>query len=130
MSKRDAIKIFGTDYPTPDGTCIRDYIHIEDLCKAHRLALEKLNEEQEVVYNLGNGTGYSVREVIDTVRRISGKDFQIVEVPRRPGDPPVLTADASKARRELGWTTEYPQLERIVESAWQFHTNNPNGYEE
>ncbi|MBL7215614.1 MAG: UDP-glucose 4-epimerase GalE [Phycisphaerae bacterium] len=129
MGKRDNIKIFGTDYPTEDGTCIRDYIHIEDLCKAHLLALKKLESESEQVYNLGNGTGYSVRQVIDTVRKISGKDFSVIETDRRPGDPPVLTADATKARTELGWTTDYPNLEAIVESAWKFHTDHPNGYE-
>ncbi len=128
MGKRDSIKVFGTDYPTPDGTCVRDYIHIEDLCKAHLLALKKLDTETELVYNLGNGTGYTVRQVIDTVRRVSGKDFNVIETDRRPGDPPVLTADATKARTQLGWTTDFPQLEAIVESAWKFHTDNPNGY--
>ena len=130
MEKRDNIKIFGTDYPTEDGTCVRDYIHIEDLCKAHLLALKKLDTESELAYNLGNGTGYSVREVIDTVRKVSGKAFKVVETDRRPGDPPVLTADASKARAELGWTTDYPELEKIVESAWKFHNDHPNGYED
>ena len=129
MGKRDNIKIFGTDYPTEDGTCVRDYIHIEDLCKAHLLALKKLDIESEQVYNLGNGTGYSVRQVIDTVRKVSGKDFNVVETDRRPGDPPVLTADATKARQQLGWTTDYPTLKAIVESAWKFHTDHPNGYE-
>lgn len=128
MGKRDHIKIYGTDYPTSDGTCVRDYIHIEDLCKAHLLALKRLNDQSELVYNLGNGKGYSVREVIDTVRRVSGKDFNVVETDRRPGDPPVLTADASKARRELGWSTDYAELEKIVQSAWKFHTEHPNGY--
>lgn len=128
MGKRDHIKIYGTDYPTSDGTCVRDYIHIEDLCKAHLLALKRLNDQSELVYNLGNGKGYSVREVIDTVRRVSGKDFNVVETDRRPGDPPVLTADASKARRELDWSTDYPELEKIVQSAWKFHTEHPNGY--
>lgn len=128
MGKRDNIKIFGTDYPTPDGTCIRDYIHVEDLAKAHLLALAKLDSQAEQVYNLGNGKGYSVREVIDCVRKVSGKDFKVVETSRRPGDPPVLTADASKAKKELGWKTDYPQLEKIVESAWEFHTSHPDGY--
>ncbi|MHC5181668.1 MAG: UDP-glucose 4-epimerase GalE [Planctomycetota bacterium] len=130
MGKRDNIKIFGNDYPTEDGTCVRDYIHIEDLCKAHLLALKKLDSESEQVYNLGNGTGYSVREVIDTVRKVSGKDFNVIETDRRPGDPPVLTADATKARVELGWTTDFPELEKIVESAWKFHNDHPNGYGE
>ena len=129
MGKRDNIKIFGTDYPTVDGTCVRDYIHIEDLCKAHLLALKKLDAESEQYYNLGNGKGYSVRQVIDTVRKVSGKDFKVVETDRRAGDPPVLTADAAKAREQLGWTTDFPELEAIVESAWKFHTDNPDGYE-
>jgi len=128
MGKMDSIKIFGTDYPTPDGTCVRDYIHIEDLCRAHLLALDKLDSQVELVYNLGNGKGYSVREVIDTVGKVSGKDFKVVETDRRPGDPPVLTADASKAIKELGWKTEVPELEKIVETAWQWHNTNPNGY--
>lgn len=130
MGKRDSIKIFGTDYPTEDGTCVRDYIHIEDLCKAHLLALKKLDSESELVYNLGNGTGYSVRQVIDTVRKVSGKDFTVEETDRRPGDPPVLTADAAKARNELGWSTDFPELETIVENAWKFHNTHPNGYED
>ena len=90
--------------------------------------LSFLDTESERVFNLGNGTGYSVRQVIDTVRNVSGKDFEVVETDRRPGDPPVLTADATKARQELGWTTDYPELETIVESAWKFHTDHPNGY--
>ncbi len=128
--KRQNIRIFGTDYPTPDGTCIRDYIHVEDLCKAHILALEKLAEQTELVYNLGNGTGYSVREVIDCVKRVSGRRFSVVETDRREGDPPVLTADATKVRQELGWKTDFARLERIVESAWAWHLNHPNGYED
>lgn len=128
MGKRDCIKIFGTDYPTPDGTCVRDYIHIEDLAKAHLLALSRLDQETEQVYNLGNGKGHTVRQVIDCVRKVSGKDFKVVETTRRPGDPPVLTAEAAKAQKKLGWKTDYPELEKIVESAWTFHTANPNGY--
>jgi UDP-glucose 4-epimerase len=128
MGKREDIKIYGTDYTTPDGTCVRDYIHIEDLCKAHLLALSKLDTARQLVYNLGNGTGYSVRQVIETVKKVSGKDFKVTETERRPGDPPVLTADASKARRELGWETDFPDLESIVESAWKWHTDNPDGY--
>jgi UDP-glucose 4-epimerase len=128
MGKRQDIKIFGTDYPTPDGTCIRDYIHIEDLCKAHLLALEKLSEKSELVYNLGNGKGYSVRQVIDTVKKVSGKDFKVTETERRLGDPPVLTADAAKVAAELGWKPDYPELEKIIESAWKWHNQNPDGY--
>jgi len=128
MGKRPAIKIFGTDYDTPDGTCIRDYIHIDDLCRAHLLALDKLQTSSELVYNLGNGKGYSVRQVIETVRKVSGKNFNVVETQRRPGDPPVLTSDAAKAKRELGWETEKPQLEQMVASAWQWHSEHPTGY--
>jgi UDP-glucose 4-epimerase len=128
MGKRPDIKIYGADYDTPDGTCVRDYIHIDDLCRAHLLALGKLDERAEQVYNLGNGQGYSVREVIDTVRRISGKDFKVVETERRPGDPAVLTSDATKAKRELGWTPQKPKLETMVATAWKWHTEHPNGY--
>ncbi|HEG43053.1 MAG TPA: UDP-glucose 4-epimerase GalE [Phycisphaerales bacterium] len=128
MGKRADIKIFGTDYPTDDGTCVRDYIHVEDLCEAHLLALNKLDSESELVYNLGNGKGYSVREVIETVKKVSGKDFKVVETGRREGDPAVLTADATKAKTELGWATKIPDIKMIVESAWKWHTACPNGY--
>jgi len=130
MGRREDIKIFGTDYDTADGTCIRDYIHIEDLCRAHLLALDQLDAEAELAYNLGNGNGYSVRQVIDTVKAVSGKDFKVTEAARRPGDPAVLTADATKARTELGWDTRYPDLESIVQTAWAFHTQYPEGYGE
>ena len=128
MGKYPHIKIYGTDYPTPDGTCVRDYIYVEDLCRAHLLALDKLNQSTELIYNLGNGTGYSVKEVIDTVKKISGRDFKVIESERRPGDPPVLASDATKAKTELGWKTELPELEKIVETAWKFHNNHPYGY--
>ena len=128
MGKRENIRIFGTDYPTPDGTCVRDYIHVEDLCTAHLLALKKLENENELVYNLGNGKGYSVREVIETVKKVAGKDFKVIETDRRPGDPAVLTADAAKAISELGWKVCYPELEKIVATAWQWHNKYPKGY--
>jgi UDP-glucose 4-epimerase len=128
LGKRSDVKVFGTDYDTPDGTCIRDYIHVEDLCRAHLLALNKLEGEAELIYNLGNGTGYSVREVIDTVKNVSGKDFEVVEADRREGDPAVLTADATKAESELGWKPQYPELEMIIESAWKWHSEHPDGY--
>jgi UDP-glucose 4-epimerase len=128
MGKRGDIKIYGTDYDTPDGTCIRDYIHIDDLCRAHLLALEKLQAEKELIYNLGNGKGYSVREVIETVRKVTGKNFSVVEAGRRLGDPPVLTSDATKAAEELGWKTEKPDLEQMVSTAWKWHSEHPNGY--
>jgi UDP-glucose 4-epimerase len=130
MGKSDAIKIFGTDYPTPDGTCIRDYIHIEDLCRAHLLALNKLDKQTELVYNLGNGTGYSVREVINTIKKVSGKKFDVVEVMRRHGDPPLLVCDSTRAKNELGWQPNWTNLEKIVESAWKWHSKYPNGYDE
>jgi len=128
MGKRPNVKIYGTDYPTADGTCVRDYIHVEDICTAHLLALKKLKTESELVYNLGNGTGYSVRQVIDTVRKVSGKDFGVIETDRRPGDPAVLTSDASRARTELAWKTSFTNLEEIVATAWQWHNRYPDGY--
>jgi len=128
MGKNTEVHIYGTDYPTPDGTCLRDYIHIEDLCRAHLLALEKLNQSSELIYNLGNGQGYSVKEVIDTVKKVSGKEFKVVESDRRPGDPPVLTSDATKAKTELGWKPQFPELETIIATAWQWHNNHPDGY--
>ena len=128
MGKRPDIKIYGTDYPTPDGTCIRDYIHIDDLCRAHLLALNKLDQTSELICNLGNQRGHSVREVIETVKKVSGKSFEVAETKRRPGDVPVLTADATKAKTELGWETEKPELEEIVSTAWRWHREHPDGY--
>ena len=130
MGKREEVKVFGTDYDTPDGTCIRDYIHVEDLCSAHLLALDRLDSEVELVYNLGNGRGYSVHEVIETVKKVSGKDFKVTETDRRPGDSAVLTADSSKAFFELGWKPAYVKLEKIIESSWKWHNEHPDGYED
>jgi UDP-glucose 4-epimerase len=130
MGKSDAVKIYGTDYPTPDGSCIRDYIHIEDLCRAHLLAIEKLDKQPELIYNLGNGKGYSVREVIDTVKKVSGKNFKVIETSRRPGDPPVLVCNSTKAKNELGWQPQWTNLEKIVDSAWKWHSKHPDGYAE
>ena len=130
MGKMNAIKILGTDYPTDDGTCVRDYIHIEDLCLAHLLSLKKLDKQPESIYNLGNGKGYSVRQVIDTVKKVSGKNFKIIESSRRSGDPPALVCDSAKARAELGWQPKWTNLEKIVESAWKWHSKYPNGYAE
>lgn len=118
-------EIFGTDYPTPDGTCVRDYIHIADLAEAHLLALQP---GKRGFYNLGNGDGYSVREVIQTCEQVAGKKIKAIEKPRRPGDPPRLVASADKARRELGWQPKLPKLEQIVSTAWEWHRANPNGY--
>jgi UDP-glucose 4-epimerase len=130
MGKKNQVEIYGTDYPTPDGTCIRDYIHIDDLCSAHLLVLEQLQQSSELIYNLGNSTGYSVREVIEAVKKISGKDFKIVETPRRAGDSAVLIADSTKIKNELAWKPKFETLEKIVESAWQWHSRNPEGYKD
>ena len=128
--RRESISIFGTDYDTPDGTCIRDYIHIEDLCRAHLLALNKLDQSSELAYNLGNGKGYSVREVIETVKKVSGRDFKVVPSGRRPAEPAILIADSSRAMRELVWVSRFGQLETIVQTAWQWHNEHPDGYQE
>jgi len=128
MGKRSEIKIYGTDYPTADGTCVRDYIHVDDLCRAHLLALNRLQQSRELVYNLGNGKGYSVREVVETVKRISKKDFKVTEAQRRAGDAPTLTADATKVKNELGWEPQLPELDKIVATAWRWHTEYPDGY--
>jgi UDP-glucose 4-epimerase len=119
-------EIYGTDYPTPDGTCIRDYIHIVDLAQAHILAMQP---GKQGFFNLGNGEGYSVREVIKMCERVSGKSIKAIEKPRRPGDPPRLVAAAEKAFNELGWKPQYPRLEDIVSTAWEWHKAHPNGYQ-
>jgi len=118
-------EIYGTDYPTPDGTCIRDYIHILDLAQAHILALVP---GKQGFFNLGNGDGYSVREVIQTCEKITGKKIPVIEKPRRPGDPPKLVAAAGKALSELGWKPKFPKLEAIVTTAWNWHKKHPTGY--
>jgi UDP-glucose-4-epimerase GalE len=128
MGQRKAVQVFGTDYPTPDGTCIRDYIHVDDLAEAHALALEALAPASQLRYNLGTGRGYSVREVIRTAEEVSGKKCPVQEAMRRPGDPPELVAAADKVRRELGWSPRYPELKPIVETAWNWHRKHPQGY--
>ena len=130
LGQSDAASIYGTDYPTPDGTCIRDYIHIADLVSAHLLALEALSEQDQLVYNLGNGNGYSVRQVIETARRVTGHPIPVVESPRRQGDAPRLVASSEKIRRELGWTPQHPDLTDIITSAWDWHRTHPQGYQE
>jgi UDP-glucose 4-epimerase len=128
---RTSVPVFGTDYPTPDGTCVRDYIHVTDLAHAHILALRKLDQERiSAIYNLGNENGFSVREVIEAVRSISGKEIVSVDSSRRPGDPARLVASSKKIREELGWIPRFPDLETIVETAWEWHRNHPKGYDD
>jgi len=123
------VHIFGTDYDTPDGTCIRDYIHVTDLAQAHILAFQKLEQSWESgLYNLGNGNGYSVREVIEVARKVTGEKITEVESPRRPGDPARLVASSVKIRSELGWIPKYQDLYSIVQTAWKWYRNHPNGY--
>jgi len=129
LGKRERVTVFGTDYPTPDGTCIRDYIHVEDLCEAHITAMDALKPGDARFYNLGIGRGYSVREVIESCGRVTGREIPVEYGPRRPGDPAVLFADASKIRDELGWTARYTELDAIVATAWNWFRNHPDGYE-
>ncbi len=120
--RRENIKIFGTDYDTPDGTCIRDYIHVTDLAEAHILALEYLqNGGESDFFNLGNGNGFSVKEVIETAREVTGKDIKAAEAERRPGDPPILVGSSNKARKTLNWNPQYDDLSKIIETAWNWH---------
>ena len=122
LGRRANIKIFGKDYPTKDGTCIRDYIHVRDLAEAHLLALGALSESRsKLIYNIGNGQGFTVLEVIDSVRRVTGKSITVEECPRRPGDPAVLVASSEKIKAELGWKPKFAQLDQIVASAWEWH---------
>jgi UDP-glucose 4-epimerase len=125
LGQRETVDIYGTDYDTPDGTCIRDYIHIIDLAQAHILALSARNS---AFYNLGTGGGTSVREVVDTCRRVTGKSISVLEQPRRAGDPPKLIASSNRIKEELGWKPQFESIDRIVESAWAWHVKNPGGY--
>lgn len=127
LGQREQIAIFGNDYPTRDGTCVRDYIHVLDLAQAHILALRALDRGSRT-YNLGNGQGYTVREVIETARQVTGHPIPAVDAPRRPGDPAELVASSAKIRRELGWQPRYPALRDIVQSAWDWHRAHPLGY--
>ena len=128
--KREAISVFGTDYDTTDGTCIRDYIHVTDLASAHILAVEYLLHGGESdIFNLGNGVGYSVKEVIEVARKVTGHPIPANEAPRRAGDPARLVASSEKAKKVLGWNPVHNSLEEIISSAWMWHKNNPNGYE-
>jgi UDP-glucose 4-epimerase len=127
LGNREYVEIFGSDYPTDDGTCIRDYIHIRDLARAHLMAIDKLDNES-LHYNLGNGRGYSVMEVIGTARKITEVDFEVRDASRRVGDPVVLVSSSKRISKELGWSPEYPSLDDIIRSAWDWHREHPEGY--
>jgi UDP-glucose 4-epimerase len=130
LGKIPHISVFGDDYPTPDGTAVRDYIHVSDLAQAHLLALDHLRSgERSEFINLGNGSGYSVKEVIETARRVTGREIEAVTAPRRAGDPSQLVANSARARDVLGWDPQYPGLDTIIESAWAWRREHPNGYE-
>jgi UDP-glucose 4-epimerase len=128
LGQQKHIEIFGSDYPTKDGTCVRDYVHVMDLAMAHLLALNALDRGGRLIYNLGNGQGFTVREVIEGVRRVTGRAISVIESPRREGDPAVLIASSDKIRRELNWTPHFQELDSILGSAWLWHKNHPQGY--
>jgi len=128
LGRRSHLDVYGTDYPTPDGTCVRDYIHVEDLAEAHVLALEAIEPGVGKAWNVGTGTGSSVREVIRTCEEVSGRKIAVKEGPRRAGDPPALVATGDRIRRELGWRPQFPTLRSIVETAWGWHSTHPQGY--
>jgi UDP-glucose 4-epimerase len=130
LGQRPYVTIFGDDYPTRDGTCVRDYIHVLDLASAHILAMEALDRLGERRYNLGNGQGFTVREVIETARKVTGHPIPAVVGPRRPGDPAVLVASSETIRAELGWQPRFTDLESIIASAWEWHRTHPNGYDD
>ncbi len=128
LGQRPNVAVFGTDYPTPDGTCIRDYIHVEDLADAHVKALEAIEPGSGLIYNVGTGSGFSVRQVIDACRRVTGQPIPTVEKPRRAGDPPTLVASSETIRKDLGWSPRFTEIEPIVASAWSWHKAHPRGY--
>lgn len=130
LGQRDKIKVFGTDYPTPDGTCIRDYIHVDDLASAHLLAIEKTTLETQEVFNVGTGLGQSVFEIIQACERVTGRSVAREHAPRRPGDPPALVADPKKLMSKLGWKPQYTSIEDTIRTAWSWHERNPTGYPE
>lgn len=128
LGQRDSVAIFGSDYPTPDGTCIRDYIHLADLVSAHVLALQALETHEKLVYNIGSGHGYSVLDVIEMARKVTGHAIPALETPRRPGDPARLVASPERIRRELGWEAKHSSIEEIMNSAWSWHQKHQHGY--
>jgi UDP-glucose 4-epimerase len=129
LGQREVVHIYGVDYPTPDGSCIRDYIHISDLVSAHLLALEALDKNDQLIFNLGNGTGYSVREVIETARQVTGQAIPVIESPRRSGDAARLVASCETIQQQLGWQPKISELGDIIASAWEWHRTHPQGYE-
>nr|HMQ56889.1 GDP-mannose 4,6-dehydratase [Anaerolineae bacterium] len=129
LGQREKVLVFGDDYPTPDGTCVRDYVHVLDLAQAHILALRALDQGSRV-YNLGNGQGFTVMEVVNMVREVTGHPIPAEVIARRPGDPAILIASSDKIRRELGWQPQYTDLRDIIESAWRWHQAHPNGYDD
>jgi UDP-glucose-4-epimerase GalE len=128
LGQRESVDIFGTDYPTPDGTCIRDYIHVDDLATAHLAAIERLGEGSALKLNLGTGRGASVQQVVDIAREITGHKIPTKHAPRREGDPPELVADPAAAKRELGWEAKHKDIRGVIESAWRWHKSHPHGY--
>ncbi len=129
LGQREVFEVYGTDYPTRDGTCLRDYVHIDDLGQAHLLAIEATTPETRDVFNIGSGTGYTVNEIIDACERVTGEKIARKDGPRRPGDPTALVCDPAKLKTKLGWAPEYNSIEGIIETAWKWHSRFPNGYE-
>ena len=128
--KREYISIFGNDYDTKDGTCVRDYIHVNDLAEAHILAMKYLCDGNDSnIFNLGNGVGFTVKEVVETARKVTGHPISAKEEPRRAGDPSMLIASSAKAKEVLGWNPQYADLETIIDTAWNWHKSHPNGYQ-
>jgi UDP-glucose 4-epimerase len=130
LNVNNPVSVFGTDYPTKDGTCIRDFVHVVDIAQAHLLALEKIGDLSGNIYNLGNGKGYSVLEVIKTAEEVAGVKIPVKFCPRRPGDPAVLVASAERAKQELGWKPQFSKLEDVIESAWWWLKGHPDGYKQ
>jgi UDP-glucose 4-epimerase len=130
LGQRPSFSLYGTDYDTPDGTCIRDYIHVADIALAHILALEAIDRVEATAYNMGNGNGYSNQQIVDAVRQVTGRSINAIPAARRPGDPARLVASSQKIRQELGWAPQYPELKTMIETAWQWRMRHPDGYPE
>ncbi len=130
LGERDTMKLFGSDWDTPDGTCVRDYVHVVDIARAHILALHQIDDLGARAYNLGNGSGYSNLQVIEAVRKVTGRQVNVIQADRRPGDPATLVASSDRIRQELGWKPEFPELDTIIETAWRWRQAHPHGYAE